>query len=199
MIYDSLRKLPKIIQVEIWETGNVMLLDSEFSVDDEARDIAKSARLLSIWARLNEAYQKKYDKENSNKIFNINKQIDYLENKYTCIQYGLDSLYFNVNDNLIQMLAGYGYKVDMDNYDSSIEQIDRESEAILMKVKLFKKQLPEKTETEGKYTDLILSSMGAFMSILGIDFDFYDISVEKYHVIEAQVEKKIKALEKAKK
>lgn len=190
MIYDSLRKLPKIIQVEILETGNFLLLSDEENPDAVA--------LAELWENLKTEFNERYNKQESNKVFNVFKEIQYLENKYNIIHYSVDALEFNTNESLMEVLKNYGYKITIENYNEDLKRIERESEGIIVKIKQFANSLPKHDETKTKTSniDLILDNMGAIVSILGVDFDFYSVSVEKYHVLEKQMVQKIKSLEK---
>lgn len=201
MIYDSLRTLPKIVQIEIMQQKNIFLLDTEYQKDKEL-DYEYSQGLVDTWNRLDDEYRERFDKANNDKTQTVLKEIEYLENKYKVIQFTLDSLYFTKSDELIALLESkeYGYKINHDKYDESLEQIDRESQAIQTKINAFKKTLPQPKESdkgkEKNYVDELLQSMAAISSTLGIDFDFYTVSVEKYEVLDAQAVKKVKALEK---
>jgi len=189
MIYDTLRKLPKVVQVEILETGDITLLNPE----NENVEIEK---LLAIWDNLQEQFNEKYNKQESSKIFNVYKEIEYLDKKYNIIRYAVESLEFDQHQQLINMLHDYGYKLTKENYNEDLKRIHRESEGIITKIKHFLNMLPKKKETSQNDTTII-DNMAAYSSILGYDFDFYTISVEKYHALEPIIKKKIDAIEKS--
>lgn len=198
MIYNSLRTLPKVIQVDIWQTGNLFLLDTDYK-DGQETSIEYVERLTDTWTAIDDEFNRRFNKSEGDKVFKLLKEIEYLKEKYGCIQMALDSLHRRFDQRLVDMLSSpqYGYKIDLDNYDQSIEQIDRESKGILSKIKIFEKQLPKKPELDkSKPSEQIIMAMGGYMAVLGVDFDFYTISVEKYHALEAQVDAKIKMLEK---
>lgn len=189
MIYDTLRKLPKVVQVEILETGDITLLNPE----NENIEIEK---LLAIWDNLQEQFNEKYNKQESSKIFNVYKEIEYLDKKYNIIRYAVEALEFDQHQQLINMLHEYGYKLTKENYNEDLKRIHRESEGIITKIKHFLNMLPKKKETSQNDTTII-DNMAAYSSILGYDFDFYTISVEKYHALEPIIKKKIDAIEKS--
>lgn len=198
MIYNSLRTLPKVVQVDIWETGNLFLLDTDYK-DGQETNIEYIEQLTDVWKSIEDEFNRRFNKSEGDKVFKLLKEIEYLKEKYECVQMALDSLHRRFDQRLVDMLSSpqYGYKVDLDNYDQSIEQIDRESKGILSKIKIFEKQLPKKPELDkSKPSEQIIMAMGGYMAVLGVDFDFYTISVEKYHALEAQVDAKIKSLEK---
>lgn len=189
MIYDTLRKLPKVVQVEILETGDITLLNP----DNENVEIEK---LLAIWDNLQEQFNEKYNKQESSKIFNVYKEIEYLDKKYNIIRYAVEALEFDQHQQLINMLHDYGYKLTKENYNEDLKRIHGESEGIITKIKHFLNMLPKKKETSQNDTTII-DNMAAYSSILGYDFDFYTISVEKYHALEPIIKKKIDAIEKS--
>ncbi|WP_445453088.1 hypothetical protein [Flavobacterium sp. 25HG05S-40] len=190
MIYKTLRTLPKVTQIEIIETGNIRLLCS----NEEEIDINE---LALIWEQLQADFNEKYNKQQHSKVFNVYKEIEYLDKKYTIIKCAVDSLEFNVDNDLIELLQSYGYRLTLENYNEDLKRIDRESEAITIKINKFKEKLPKQSEQTESSGFSIIENMGAFISILGFDFDFYTVSVEKYHdALEKQVKNKIAAIEK---
>ena len=188
MIYDTLRKLPMITYIEIIDTGNITLLS------DEETDIEE---LIDVWGKINEEYQRRYNVQNSNKVFNLTKEIEYLENKHMFIKYAVEALKFDYVVEVVDQIIEYGYRITKESYLDDLERILRESNAIINKINLLRNSLPkQKEETESKGTDIIVDSMANYSSILGFDFDFYTISVEKFHSLEKQVKNKIAAIEK---
>ena len=188
IVYDTLRKLPKIIFIEIHETGNIRLLTDDDSITDDD--------LLELWTRLNDDFDLKYNKESKvDKLFNVKKEIEFQTNRYLVIKYACDALLFNKNETLIQLLKDNMYVVRDENYIKDIERVLRDSEGILNKISQLKKQLPkEKESTENEYS--IIDIMQSFADILGYNFDFYKISVEEFFVKEKAVINKIKLIEK---
>lgn len=190
MIYTTLRTLPKVTQMEILETGNVRLLSPE---QDRIVDINE---LNGIWEDLQAEFNEKYNKQQHSKVFNIYREIEYLDKKHMIIKCAVDALEFDVDDDLIQLVQSHGYRLRMDNYNEDLKRVSRESEAILIKIKKFVEQLPKRSESESTAEVSIIENMSAFALILGYDFDFYTISVEKYHALEKQVKNKVAAIEK---
>ena len=191
MIYKSLRTLPMITYADIIDTGDIGLL-----TDDDKPSDSLLKELWIIWADLYEQYKEKYDNKLYKKTFNANKEISYLSNKYDEITCIIDSLTFAINDDLINILLEYGYKVNLDNYMNDLDKIKRESKGIIIKINALKDTLPKESKEENSISDSIVNLMAGYSSILGYDFDFYTISVEKFHSIEKQVKQKIAAVEK---
>jgi hypothetical protein len=189
MIYKTLRTLPMVTLIEIIETGDISLLSDESIPIEE---------LVELWEIIFEDYKNRFDSDNTRKIFNLSKEIEYLEQKYLIIKMSIEALKFEVNDDLIQILNDYGYSFDKSKYFKELEKIDRESKGIEQKISLFKSQLPQQSEEkkDQKQSNSIINIMAGYAAILGFDFDFYSISVEKYYSLENQVKSKITAIEK---
>lgn len=183
MIYDKLRKLPKVIQIEIYETGDLTLLSDEDTPIEE---------LTELWLRLDEEFNNKYNRSEKTKVFNLAKEIDYQANRWQTIKLCCEGLLFDYNQELVDVLKSHGYKFDADNYNDDIDRILRESEAILIKINQLKNQLPK--PSEGNETSII-EVMACYSAILGVGFDFNTCSVEGFHGYEKQVKEKIKAIE----
>lgn len=190
MIYKSLRKLPMITCVEIIDTGNITLLS-----DDENTPIEE---LIETWELLFEEYKDKYGGKDNKKVFNLSREIEYLKQKHFIIKCAVDALWFDYNIDIIKMLIEFGYKLRDENYIEDLNRIERESSGIILKIKMFQDQLPKEKENTNKEdaASSIVNVMAGYSSILGYDFDFYSISVEKFYSLEKQVKNKIAIIEK---
>lgn len=186
MIYKTLRKLPMVTLIEIIDSGDVSLLsDEETPIED----------LVDVWNVIYKEYQEKYNKQNSNKVFSLSKEIEYLDKKYFEIKLIIEALKFDVYPELIAILRDYGYRFRDEFYNEDLIRVERESEGITNKINLLKQGLP-KVESSNNEEFSIISIMASYSSVLGYDFDFYTISVEKYHALEKQVKQKIASIEK---
>lgn len=187
MIYNKLRILPKVIQIEIIQTGDVSLLSDEGTPIEE---------LNTLWNELMEEYINVYGEKHQSKLFSTYREIEFLQKKYTCIKCAVEALEFDVNEELINMLRGFGYRIEMESYNKDLERILRESEGINIKIKKFMDQLPKPVEGEEVNAYDIINQMAIYSSILNIDFDYNTISVVKFHALEKQVKQKIASIEK---
>jgi len=78
-----------------------------------------------------------------------------------------------------------------------LERVERESKGIVQKINQLKQGLPDVDESKSESQDnSIINLMAGYSSVLGYDFDFYTISVEKFKSLENQVKQKIAAIEK---
>lgn len=186
MIYKTLRKLPMVTFTEIIESGDITLLsDEETDVDI----------LVTIWNGLFEEYQQKHNKQNSNKVFNLEREIEYLDKKHFEIKLIIEALKFDVYPELISILRDYGYRFRDEYYNEDLERVERESKGIIQKINLLKQGLPKVDESKPEENSII-NLMASYSSVLGYDYDYYTVSVEKFKSLEKQVKQKIAAIEK---
>lgn len=187
MIYDKLRKLPKVVQMEIIETGDFTLLS------DENTPIEK---LIDLWDKLQTEFNNKYNKQGTNKIFNVGKEIEYQQTRYNIINSCCEQLLFESTPEIIEMLVeqGYSFDINSDNYRAQVDRIHRESKGIIIKINQLKNQLPKVNEDKvSEYS--IIDVMASYSAILAVALDFNTLSVEAFHAYESQVKAKIKNIE----
>lgn len=188
MIYKTLRKLPMVTYIEILESLDVTLLS------DEETDVNE---LVAIWNELSEQYNQKYNKQNSNKVFNLEREIEYLDKKHFEIKLIIEALKFDVYPELIAILRDYGYRFRDEFYNEDLERVERESKGIVQKINQLKQGLPKTDESGIESKDnSIINLMASYSSVLGYDYDYYTVSVEKFKSLEHQVKHKVAAIEK---
>ena len=186
-IYDSLRKLPKVIQIDIYETGNLRLLTDDDNVPDEI--------LIEIWERLDEEYSSRNGNKEDSKILPIIKEIEYQANRYSIIKYSCEALLFDHDERLVLTLREQGYTITEENYIKDIERILRESEGIILRIKKLKEQLPKEKKKSNQKTYSIVDIIISYGVILNYPIKPYEISVEEFESIEKSVHSKIESLE----
>jgi hypothetical protein len=193
MIYTSLRILPMVLFDEILSSGNYLMLSDEPNLTDEDK-----TQLKLLWDELNEQYQEKYNKASKNKYFNVDKEVAFQSGRYAVINSICDSLLFAKDQRLIDILIEEGYRVRESNYLEDIERTKKQTDGIIIKINTLIDSLPKKdpNKTESEYS--IIDIMAGYVSVLGFDFDFYTISVEKFKSLEKTVQNKLKAMEKTK-
>ena len=187
MIYKTLRKIPMITFIEIIDDMDITRLSDEQTSVEE---------LVSIWGMMYQEYQDKYNKQNSNKVFSLSKEIDFLEKKYVVIKCAVEALKFDVHNELIDMLLDFGYSFSNENYNDDLLRVERECEGIIQKINQLKNSLPKEEKSNNDSAGTIINVMASYSSVLGYDFDFYTISVEKFYSLESQVKQKVAAIEK---
>jgi hypothetical protein len=189
MIYDSLDTIPYKLFIKIADTNDVTLLS------DVETDVVI---LFEIWERLYDEHLSKNQTSESKKVFKLSKNIDELIaiNKVVLISCGC--LRFDFNQELYDIIVGYGYQLsvaDTKTYYSNIDRIEREANAYIIKAEYYQKMLPEPKENENSEYD-IDDIMAGYSIITGLDFDYNLISYTKFHAFQKQALAKVKAMEK---
>jgi hypothetical protein len=189
MIYDSLDIIPYKLFVRIAETGDISLLSDSEKEDDF---------LLEVWNKLYDEHLSKNQTSESKKIFKLSKSIDELLALNKVVLMACASLRFEFNQELYDMILGFGYQLSIANtetYYSDIERIERESNAYVIKAEFYKQMLPDQKENE-KSDYGIDDVMASYSLILGFDFDYNLVTYTKYHALQNQVNAKIKSIQK---
>jgi hypothetical protein len=189
MIYDSLDIIPYKLFVRIAETGDISLLND----DEKDNDV-----LLKLWEKLYDEHLSKNQTSESKKIFKLSKSIDELLALNKVVLMACASLRFEFNQELYDIIIGFGYQLSITNteiYYSDIERIERESNAYVIKAEFYKQMLPDQKENE-KSEYGIDDVMASYSLILGFDFDYNLVTYTKYHALQNQVNAKIKSIQK---
>lgn len=190
MIYDSLDIIPYKTFLKVAETGNLFLL-SDTEKDPDV--------LMGAWEILHEQHlNRQSGTSQEKKIFRISKEISSLETQYKFVLLACDALKFDYNQNIIDRLTiKYHYTLRCTNtetYYQDIEQIERESKALKVKINTLSKLLPKVDQGEDYSVDDVMAS---YCSILGYQIgDFNLITYAAFHGYEKQVHAKIEAYKK---
>lgn len=189
-MYNSLSKIPTKIFYEILSTNNLRLLIEGFDIP-----FISNEELLATWSKLKKEYDKKYS-TNDNSLFEVRKEIEILLAQHTQIILTCHALRFQWDEELVEILRSYMYTIkDDENYHTYLETIERQSEALKIKINRLKDLIPKETEQKNEDTDLD-DVMASYSSILGIDFDFETIPISKFFSLQKQVDLKIQNLKK---
>lgn len=187
MIYNSLEILPYKTFFKIVDSQDVSLLKN----GAEAEEID----LKELWESLLKEYNEISPEKEEMNLLRVKRDIEAIECKYKAIQVSLSALDFHYDDDLIEILQSYGYKLTKENYYDDLKRISRESEALLMKSANIKKKLP-KVDANSASTKVTIDRLFAFYSsVLGFDFDYNTISVTKVLALKEQVQSKVKPQE----
>jgi hypothetical protein len=187
MIFKTLDTIPYKLFISIAEDNNFMLLSDEIEKDEN--------ELSDIWKKLFAQHEEKHKDPQSLKNFDIYKTISYLEGQRKVIIMTCESLSFDFDQDLIDLLIEYGYSfeaTETKEYYEEIERIFRESSGILFKINQLKKQLPKQNETNEYSIDDVMAS---YCAMLNIDFDYNTVTYTKFYAIQKQVHLKIKQIE----
>lgn len=188
MIYDSLEIIPYKIFMRIVEDNSLIhLLSSNKEEDKEL--------LESIWNKLFQEYTAISPEKEEMKLLHLEKEIAFIECKHKGIMVALTALDFDYNQELVDILLGYGYKLSKETYYDDLKRIEREASALEMKAKNIKKRLPKK-DANSVSTKVSIDRVFAFYSsVLGYDFDYNTVSVTKVLALKEQVNAKLKSVE----
>jgi hypothetical protein len=190
MTYKTLETTPYKVMLKIINdpVSNLHLL-----TDDEAPDFEK---LGGIWVSI---FEELIDLDNSNasdEILQIEREISALKCKHDFIQLSILALEFDYDQELADMLRGYGYTITNENYYPDLDRVRRESKAILTTVKKYENKLP-KQELSGDFTKVNIDEVLAFYCTVlgGLDFDYNTVTYTKVMALQKQVSEKVKAIE----
>lgn len=188
MIYDSLEIIPYKIFMRIVEDNSLIhLLSSNKEEDKEL--------LESIWNKLFQEYTAISPEKEEMKLLHLEKEIAFIECKHKGIMVALTALDFDYNQELVDILLSYGYKLSKETYYDDLKRIEREASALEMKAKNIKKRLPKK-DANSVSTKVSIDRVFAFYSsVLGYDFDYNTVSVTKVLALKEQVNAKLKSIE----
>jgi hypothetical protein len=192
MTYKTLETTPYKVILKIINdpVSNLHLL-----TDDETPDYEK---LGGIWVSIFEELIELDSNNTSDEILQIEREISALKCKHDFIQLSILALEFDYDEELANILRGYGYTITNENYYPDLERVRRESKAILTTVKKYENKLPKQEEGED-FTKVNIDDVLAFYCTVlgGLDFDYNTVSYTKVMALQKQVSEKIKAIEES--
>lgn len=201
MIYDSVDTIPSKIFFKILSTGDVNLLTDELDHEYDLKEIWKN-----IEAQDSELHQNK----ESNKELNLDKQIESLLAKIQSVILSVFHLRIIKDHDLIELLKKDGYKIDWDEskisdekiadqiFQSQLDTVERESEALNLKVSNLQRQLEKirPSGEKGKHTPFDEVVMG-YGVVSGWMVRPNDITQSEYRALIKIGNQKMKSLENA--
>lgn len=192
MTYKTLETTPYKVILKIINdpVSNLHLL-----TDDETPDYEK---LGGIWVSIFEELIELDNSNASDEILQIEREISALKCKHDFIQLSILALEFDYDEELANILRGYGYTITTENYYPDLERVRRESKAILTTVKKYENKLPKQEEGEDFNKINIDEVLAFYCTVLGgLDFDYNTVSYTKVMALQKQVSEKIKAIEES--
>ena len=192
MTYKTLETTPYKVILKIVNdpVSNLHLLTDEENPDFE--------KLGAIWVSIFKELIELDSSNASDDILQIEREISALKCKHDFIQLSILALEFDYNEELANILRGYGYTITTENYYPDLERVRRESKAILTTVKKYENKLPKQEEGED-FTKVNIDEVLAFYCTVlgGLDFDYNTVSYTKVMALQKQVTEKIKAIEES--
>lgn len=191
MTYQNLETCPYKVVLKLVNdpVSNLHLLTDEENPDFE--------KLGAIWITIYEELKDLDPNNESDKIFQIEKEISHLKSKHDFIQLSIVALEFDYDEELADILRSYGYRITAENYYPDLERVRRESKAILTTIKKYENKLP-KQEDDQDFKKVNIDEVLAFYCTIlgGLDFDYNTVPYTKVIALQKQVSEKIKAIEK---
>ncbi len=189
MIYNSVQIIPAKLFFHISETEEYGLL-SDKKLDSD--------QLKTIWLILEEEHKKLNPNKKVNKTLDLSKKIEELYAKHQKILLAVQYLKSRRDEDLIELLEKSNYHFDLQDYDNSLERIERESQSILIRIESLEKKLPKPTTTKETVTfDQTVMSYSAFSGSGFINPN--KITLSQYYALINIGNNKMKALENGKK
>ena len=184
MIYDTLDIIPLKLFLRIRQTGEIHLLSNEKTPEKLLND---------IWEHLKEEYDTRIPDGNEKKIFDVSVRVETLKAKYNSIKIGISALKFDRDIDLENMIRSFRYTLTEQNFNQDLDNIDRESESILIKISRLEQRLPKYDKSDK--TSTIDRVILGYCAITGLMYDTNVISPIQFDALKNIAEQKMKALE----
>lgn len=181
--YDT---IPVKLYFSIVESGNLSLMGN-------GTDVERLNAFDKITSHRDKFFQSQ--KKGKTKELDVYCQMESLSAKYKAIQHSVYYLRHLKDEDLIQMLKSKGYKFT-DDFQGSLNEIEKMSEGLLVKIESIKKRLPEKAESEENepaLDEVVLS----YCALLEMGFvDTNSVTLSQYDSIVKLGNKKMDSLNK---
>ncbi|MEM6697419.1 MAG: hypothetical protein AAF599_03415 [Bacteroidota bacterium] len=186
MTYDSIEIIPAKLYFKIVETGNIKLLSTENTSEED---------LQRIWVQIEKDHnQLSPPNKDANKVLNLSKKIEALGAKLQSVKISIRCLTYGEDEELMNKIKEYGYQFKGD-LKSDLERIDRQSEDIKIKLDKIQKRMP-KIDNAGKNALSFDEAVMSYSAFTGSGFiDTNKITLTQYYSLISIGNKKIKALE----
>lgn len=202
MIHTSIDTIPSKLFFKILSSGDVSLLS-----DDPEADIEE---LKAVWSIIESEDKALFNSKESTKELGLHKQIESLLAKLQYVILSVFHLRIIKDQDLIKELQSDGYKIAWDDskiqdeniadeiYHSQLDTIERESDALNMKLSSYQKQLeaikPKIKDSEDYPFDELVMSYGV---VSGWMVRPNDITQSEFRALIKIGDKKMKSLENA--
>ena len=188
MIYKSIDTIPSKTYFKIIESGDLSLLCTENETPTENE-------LAEIFAKIQAEDEKLTEGKGKSKELDIYSKIESLSAKYKKIKYTVYYLRHLKDDDLIEILKKDGYTFT-DDFEASLNEIERLSESLLVQIGAIKSRLPKKQENEKEtpFDEVVLS----YCALLEMGFvDTNKVVQSQYRAIIKMGNNKIEKLNNA--
>lgn len=183
-MYDSIETIPAKTYFKIVETGNLRLL-SKTATDEE---------LERAWGQIESEHEALGDGDK--KALDVPKKIETLWARYESVRLAIHVLRRSDDDQMKDLLRSKGFRIGED-LDNDLDQIEKEAEAIYIKIDALRKKLPKAdTGTKAPFDKVVLG-YGALVGTGWIDTN--TITLTQYYALIETGNEKIKAFERGNK
>lgn len=202
MTYQSVDTIPSKLFFKILDTGQYQLLSDEIKDEKE---------LKRIWDIIEQEDTELNPNDRTNDSIDVFKKVEWLAAKYKCIELCIRHLRYKKDDELIEKLREYGYKLRYDAgslkdenwsaaeaiFQMDLDEIVRLSEDIGTQIERALVLLERKNKKTGKASSYDEVVMG-YAAFTGSGFiDTNTITQSQYRALIKMGDEKIKSLEKS--
>lgn len=139
------------------------------------------------WEEMKDEYYAVTNSGETNKYLRVFRSIDRLELEYLSTQIGINSLRFDYSKEIVEGLQEYGYDIKEDNYLSKLDQIERENEALIIRISQLKKRLPDENNRDNIDKVIIAYNDGKIL-------DTNSVTVTQFLALQELFEERVKAI-----
>lgn len=194
MIYTSIELIPAKIFFKVQETGNLTLLTDEENADQQS--------LAQIWEQLKKQNGALPESEEGKRTLSIATRLEMLSARLEAVTLAAHHLKSVYDQDLMDILISKGYFpedyqfTDQEQLVEDLKRVDREAEALEIKIKMHKGKLPKQ---DGKRKITFDQSVMGYAAFTGSGFiDPNTITLTQYYALINLGAEKIKALEDGK-
>lgn len=193
MIYNSIEIIPAKIYFKIEQTGSIELLTDEKKPD--------MAILSEVWKHLKKQNNALPESLEGKMVHSVNVRLGILNSRIEAVSMAVHVLKHMFNQQMMDILIEKEYftkdydHTDNEKFQMDLIKVNRETEALQMKVDLLNDKLPKEDKNKKKVTfDQSVMGWAAFTGSGFIDPNL--ITLSQYYAIMNLGEDKIKSLER---
>ena len=189
MYYRSVDELPVKTLFKIFETNDLLLLVKEYS----NQRLIPVKELQLAWDKIKDEYKELDSSNTLERVIRIEQRIDYLMAKHEMISLCVYVLRVRRDEKVEKLLKENNYRVDPDNLEESLNQIEAQAEALRTKIGVKQAELKRLTSDESIEKSDINKMLASMSSSLQIAFKFNEITVVEFFGFKDALEAKAKA------
>lgn len=145
--------------------------------------------LKSLWGELKVQYEELNTNSQISEFLELRARISRLESEHLATLLAIKVLKFEFNEDMINILQVFHYKIDKDNYLDKIDEVEKDSKGLLVTIKQLIKKLPKANKNQNIDKIMIAYNDGKMM-------DTNKATVMQFLGQQQLFEEKVKAIEK---